>query len=70
MNRRVVVKTVSTPPSPEKKSVKASRPPLRAWREQHFYSFFSSLGRLAARPWATTLTLAVLSLALAFPLLF
>jgi cell division transport system permease protein len=34
------------------------------------YSLFSSLGRLSARPWATTLTLAVLSLALAFPLLF
>jgi cell division transport system permease protein len=47
-----------------------SRLPVRAWREQHLYSFFSSLGRLAARPWATTLTLAVLSLALAFPLLF
>jgi cell division transport system permease protein len=43
---------------------------LRAWREQHLYSFFSSLGRLAARPWATSLTLAVLSLALALPLLF
>jgi cell division transport system permease protein len=43
---------------------------LRAWREQHLYSFFSSLGRLAARPWATLLTLAVMSLALALPLLF
>ena len=42
----------------------------RAWREQHLYSFFSSLGRLAARPWATALTLAVLSVALALPLLF
>jgi len=43
---------------------------LRAWREQHLYSFFSSLGRLATRPWTTALTLAVLSLALALPLLF
>jgi cell division transport system permease protein len=46
------------------------RPGLRAWREQHLYSLFSSLGRLAARPWATTLTLAVMSLAMALPLLF
>ncbi|MDE1886130.1 MAG: permease-like cell division protein FtsX, partial [Xanthomonadaceae bacterium] len=43
---------------------------MRAWREQHLYSLFSSLGRLAARPWATALTLAVLGFALALPLLF
>jgi cell division transport system permease protein len=43
---------------------------LRAWREQHLYSLFSSLGRLAARPMATTLTLTVMSLAMALPLLF
>jgi len=65
MNRRV-----------EKNRVKpaASEPrgkfSLRAWREQHLYSLFSSLGRLAARPWSTALTLAVLSFALALPLLF
>jgi len=47
-----------------------ARGSLRAWREQHLYSLFSSLGRLVARPWATVLTLAVLSLALALPLLF
>ena len=29
---------------------------LAAWRDQHFYGFFSSLGRLAARPWSTGLT--------------
>ena len=68
MNRRVVVK--SEPSAAAVKPAKTSRLPVRAWREQHLYSFFSSLGRLAARPWATTLTLAVLSLALAFPLLF
>jgi len=68
MNRRVVAKpdVVVT----EAKSPKKSRLSLRAWREQHLSSFFSSLGRLAARPWATVMTLAVLSLALAFPLLF
>jgi cell division transport system permease protein len=42
---------------------------VQAWREQHLYSFFSSLGRLAARPWATLLTLLVMALALALPLL-
>jgi cell division transport system permease protein len=68
MNRRVVIKTESSVAAI--KPAKKSRLPVRAWREQHLYSFFSSLGRLAARPWATTLTLAVLSLALAFPLLF
>ena len=47
-----------------------SRPGLRAWREQHLHSLFSSLGRLVARPWATALTLAVMSLAMALPLLF
>lgn len=43
---------------------------LRAWREQHLYSLFSSLGRLVARPFATALTLTVMSLAMALPLLF
>ncbi len=68
MNRRVVAKPDVV--VAEAKPPKKSRPSLRAWREQHFYSLFSSLGRLAARPWATSMTLAVLSLALAFPLLF
>lgn len=40
------------------------------WRDQHLYSLFSSLGRLAARPWATALTVLVMGLALALPLLF
>jgi len=43
---------------------------LGGWRDQHFFSFFSSLGRLAARPWATVLTVLVLGFALALPLLF
>ncbi len=42
----------------------------RAWRDQHLYSLFSSLGRLAARPWASALTILVLGVALALPLLF
>ncbi len=41
-----------------------------AWRGQHAQAFFSSLGRLAAKPWATVLTLLVLGFALALPLLF
>jgi cell division transport system permease protein len=41
----------------------------RAWRDQHLYSLFSSLGRLAARPWASALTVLVLGVALALPLL-
>jgi cell division transport system permease protein len=43
---------------------------LGAWRDHHFYGFFSSLGRLAARPWATALTVLMLGFALALPLLF
>src|SRR5690349_25157295 len=65
MNRRID-KNRAKPEAPAPRS-KFS---LRAWREQHLYSLFSSLGRLAARPVATALTLAVLSLALALPLLF
>lgn len=42
----------------------------RAWRDQHFYSLFSSLGRLAARPWASALTILVIGVALSLPLLF
>ncbi len=41
-----------------------------AWRGQHAQAFFSSLGRLAAKPWASLLTLLVLGFALALPLLF
>ena len=65
MNRRVE-KNRPKPAAPEPRG-KFS---LRAWREQHLYSLFSSLGRLASRPWATALTLAVLGFALALPLLF
>jgi cell division transport system permease protein len=43
---------------------------LVAWRDQHFHGFFASLGRLAARPWSTGLTVLVLGFALALPLLF
>ncbi|MBS0569098.1 MAG: ABC transporter permease [Proteobacteria bacterium] len=65
MNRRIG-KNRPRPAVPEPRA----RYSLRAWREQHLYSLFSSLGRLAARPWATALTLTVLGFALALPLLF
>ena len=42
---------------------------LRAWGAQHAYGALSSLGRLAQRPGATAMTVAVMGLALALPLL-
>lgn len=41
---------------------------LRAWREQHLFSFFSSLGRLMQRPWATAMTVGVMAVAIVLPL--
>ncbi|WP_395679143.1 permease-like cell division protein FtsX [Dokdonella sp.] len=61
-------------PAPKGAEPRGPRAPLgerlAAWRDQHFYGFFSSLGRLAARPWSTALTVLVLGFALALPLLF
>ena len=59
----------SKPAKASKREARAPRLGLRAWREQHLYSLFSSLGRIAARPWTTLLTLLVMALALAMPLL-
>lgn len=41
---------------------------LRAWRELHLYSLFSSIGRMMQRPWATALTVGVMAMALVLPL--
>lgn len=41
---------------------------LRAWRELHLYSLFSSIGRMMQRPWATTLTVGVMAIAMVLPL--
>lgn len=41
---------------------------LRAWRDQHLYGLFSSLGRMTQRPFSTLLTVAVMALAVALPL--
>ncbi|MET0226132.1 MAG: permease-like cell division protein FtsX [Dokdonella sp.] len=73
---RPVARNVRNAPAPPRKGAepRTRRAPWRArlagWRDQHFFSFFSSLGRLAARPWATVLTVLVLGFALALPLLF
>ena len=39
------------------------------WFDHHLYSFVASLGRVARRPWATALTVGVMSVALALPLI-
>src|SRR5690606_39303911 len=41
---------------------------LRAWRDLHLYSLFSSIGRMMQRPWATALTTGVMAIALVLPL--
>jgi cell division transport system permease protein len=72
MNRRTQknrLKPAAPPKAAARAAARAPRLGLRAWREQHLYSLFSSLGRIAARPWATLLTLLVMALALALPLL-
>ena len=47
----------------------AWRDRLRGWGAQHAYGALSSLGRLAQRPGATAMTVAVMGLALALPLM-
>lgn len=42
---------------------------LGAWRDLHLYSMVSSFGRLVQRPWATLLTVGVIAIALALPIL-
>jgi cell division transport system permease protein len=73
--RNVRKPAVATPPppsaGPESRRARVSmRTRLGAWRDHHLFGFFSSLGRLAARPWATALTVLMLGFALALPLLF
>ena len=58
-----------TAPEPRRPRL-SLRTRLGAWRDHHLYGFFSSLGRLAARPGATALTVLMLGFALALPLLF
>lgn len=55
-------------------SVRRARRPwstrFSAWRQSHRDAFVASMRRLAARPWATLLTILVIGIALALPLLF
>jgi cell division transport system permease protein len=78
MNRRVAhpanvrtkpAATAAASPAQPRAAARPRRRGLRPWREQHAQSFRSSLIRIRARPWATTLTLLVMSLALTLPLL-
>lgn len=62
-----VVSTAAAEPRRQRSSLRSR---VGAWRDHHLYGFFSSLGRLAARPWATALTVLMLGFALALPLLF
>lgn len=59
-------------PAPPKRT-RVPRPSAGArlgrWRDHHLYGLLSSLGRLAVRPLATVLTVTVLGVALALPLL-
>lgn len=50
----------------ERRSLRAR---WNAWIRQHRQSFGASLGRLLARPWSTALTVLVMGIALALPLL-
>ena len=58
---------------PANQNVPRDRRSLRtrwnAWTRQHRQSFRASLGRLMARPWSTALTILVMGIALALPLL-
>jgi cell division transport system permease protein len=63
MNRRV------EPQAAAGQRFVVARPPLRAVVDQHLYSALSSLGRLWQRRLASALTMLVMALALALPLL-
>ncbi len=74
MNASAQATPRAAPEPPPATRVAHGRAPLgeriAAWRDQHFYGLFSSLGRMAARPWASGLTVLVLGFALALPMLF
>jgi cell division transport system permease protein len=63
-----------TKPATKKPSAVGTRGPtlaarLAAWRDLHLYSMVSSFGRIAQRPGATLLTVGVIAVALALPML-
>lgn len=59
----------AAPPKRAKAPRVAAGARLGRWRDHHLYGLLSSLGRLAVRPLATVLTVAVIGIALALPLL-
>jgi len=69
MNRRTTQNRLKPPPASPRAGVARTRWNVRAWRTHHRDCCADSLRRLAQRPLATLLTLAVLALALTLPLL-
>ncbi len=68
MNRRIR-STTALNAEPAPKPVRRSLGKvLNAWWHAHLYSAFSSLGRLAARPASSALSIGVMAIALALPL--
>lgn len=67
------VETPTPPKEPRNEQRLSAKPSigtrLKSWRDQHLFGFFSSLGRLAAKPGASILTIAVLAFAIALPAL-
>jgi cell division transport system permease protein len=49
-------------------TVAKPRSRVAAWLDHHAYSFVASLGRMIGKPWATSLTVGVMAVALALPL--
>lgn len=51
-----------------KANTSSRRSGLATWVDHHLYSLVASLGRAAAKPWATLLTIGVIAVALSLPL--
>ncbi|MBK9495212.1 MAG: ABC transporter permease [Xanthomonadales bacterium] len=68
MNRRVRTTTLSAQASAKPATPRGWPDAMRAWLRAHGYSALSSLGRLAARPASSALSIGVMAVALALPL--
>lgn len=55
-------------PTPAGATVAKPRSRVAAWLDHHAYSLVASLGRMIGKPWATSLTVGVMAVALALPL--
>lgn len=58
----------ATRPQPPARPKEAHRSRVGTWLDHHAYSVVASLGRMLRQPWATALTVGVMSIALALPL--